>query len=57
MQNIYSQDSFIARPETYTTNSLLALKAYLTDSCGGGSPSRLATNDSRSFRSLVINES
>ena len=39
-----------------TTNPLLALKV-LTDSCGGGSPSRLAINQSRSFRSLAINES
>ena len=57
----YSQDSFIARrerspnPHLYricntvvgaTTNPLLALKPNLTDSCGGGSPSPLAINES-----------
>ena len=59
--NDYSQDSFIARPEPFPnphlccicntvfgaiTNSLFALKTNLTDSCDGGSPSRLAINES-----------
>ena len=39
------------------TNSLLSLKTNLTYNCGGGSPSRLAINESRSFRGLAINES
>ena len=40
-----------------TTNPPLALKTNLTDSCDGGSPPRLAINESRSFRSLAIKES
>ena len=61
------QDSSIASPERSpishlsriwntvfgaTTNPMLALKTNLTNSCGGGSPSRLAINESRSFPSL-----
>ena len=36
-----------------TTNPLLTLKTNLTDSCGGGNPSRLAINEPRSFQSLT----
>ena len=72
MKSEYTQDSFISRPKRSlnshlcrirnsvvgtATNPLLALKTNLTDICASGRLSRLAINESRSFRSLAINES